>query len=227
MVTAVPDEPTAVAPEWQTEPQFPPVGELRLNLAALGVDGRAPDFGERLCRLSRDNEPYDFQFSAQRELIVVAPSGPLSNLDETAVNVELGIWDRDNPGAHFSQTIMFRLHSDAQLMPDAAWITQERFDNLTERELRSTINGAPDFVVEARSRSDQLPPLLAKWRSGWQEARAWDGCWTRLTGVPTSTAPVKTWTFSRTRQSCPARTFCRASFLRPAGSCSASNAPTD
>ena len=162
MVTAVPDEPTAVAPEWQTEPQFPPVGELRLNLAALGVDGRAPDFGERLCRLSRDNEPYDFQFSAQGELIVMAPSGPLSNLGETVINVELGIWDRDNPGAHFSQTIMFRLPSDAQLMPDAAWITQERFDNLTERELRSTINGAPDFVVEVRSRGDRLPPLLAK-----------------------------------------------------------------
>jgi Uma2 family endonuclease len=79
------------------------------------------------------------------------------------------MWDRRNPGANFSQTIMFRLPSGAQLMPDAAWITQERFDNLTELELRSTINGAPDFVVEVRSRSDRLPPLLAKmaeWMDG-------------------------------------------------------------
>ena len=70
---------------------------------------------------------------------------------------------------HFSQTIGFRLPSGAQLMPDAAWITQERFDNLTERELYGAINGAPDFVVEVRSRSDRLPPLLAK-MAEWMEA---------------------------------------------------------
>lgn len=33
------------------------VGQLRLNLAALGIDPDAPDFGERLSRLSVDNQP--------------------------------------------------------------------------------------------------------------------------------------------------------------------------
>ena len=69
----------------------------------------------------------------------------------------------------FTQTVAFRLPSDAQYMPDAAWITQERFDNLTEFELRNTINGAPDFVVEVRSRSDRLAPQLAK-MAEWMEA---------------------------------------------------------
>ena len=66
--------------------------ELRLNLKALGVDGRAPDFGERLCQLSRDNEPYDFQFSAQGELIVMAPlrSSDSNLADETVINGDLG-----------------------------------------------------------------------------------------------------------------------------------------
>ena len=171
MVTTTPREPTIEAPD---APQFGPDmpmasgSELRLNLKALGVDGRAPDFGERLCQLSRDNEPYDFQFSARGELIVMAPSGSDSNLAENGINGDLGMWDRSNPGAHFSQTVAFRLPSDAQYMPDAAWITQERFDNLTEFELRNTINGAPDFVVEVRSRSDRLPPLLAKMEE-WME----------------------------------------------------------
>ncbi len=169
MVTTAPTESAADAPHYEPDMPMAFGSELRLNLKALGVDGRAPNFGEQLCRLSRDNEPYDFQFSAQGELIVMAPSGPLSNRDENPINVDLGMWDRRNPGANFSQTIMFRLPSGAQLMPDAAWITQERFDNLTELELRSTINGAPDFVVEVRSRSDRLPPLLAKmaeWMDG-------------------------------------------------------------
>ena len=170
MVTTTPAEPTEAA-ELHYEPDMPMAfgSELRLNLKALGVDGSAPDFGERLCQLSRDNDPYDFQFSARGELIVMAPSGSESNLGETIINADLGMWDRRNPGAHFSQTVAFRLPSDAQYMPDAAWITQERFDNLTEFELRNTINGAPDFVVEVRSRSDRLTPLLAK-MAEWMEA---------------------------------------------------------
>ena len=170
MVTTTPAEPTEAA-ETHCEPDMPMAfgSELRLNLKALGVDGSALDFGEQLCQLSRDNEPYDFQFSAQGELIVMAPSGSESNLGETIINADLGMWDRRNPGAHFSQTVAFRLPSDAQYMPDAAWITQERFDNLTEFELRNTINGAPDFVVEVRSRSDRLTPLLAKMEE-WMEA---------------------------------------------------------
>ena len=168
MVTTTPDEPTTAAPDHEPDLPMASGSELRLNLKALGVDGRAPDFGERLCRLSRDNEPYDFQFSAQGELIVMAPSGPLSNRDETVINADLEMYNRQNPGMCFSQTVAFRLPSDAQYMPDAAWITQERFDNLTEFELRNTINGAPDFVVEVRSRSDRLPPLLAKMEE-WME----------------------------------------------------------
>ena len=172
MVTTTPKEPTEAA-ELHHEPDLPMAigSELRLNLKALGVDGSAPDFGERLVQLTRDNEPYDFQFSAQGELIVMAPSSSESNLAETVINADLGMWDRNNPGAHFSQTVAFRLPSGAQLMPDAAWITQERFDNLTELELRSTINGAPDFVVEVRSRSDRLTPQLAKMVE-WMEAGA-------------------------------------------------------
>ena len=172
MVATAPIQPTIDAPDPpHYEPDMPMTfgSELRLNLKALGVDGSSPDFGERLCQLSRDNEPYDFQFSAQGELIVTAPSGPLSNRDETVINADLEMYNRHNPGVCFSQTIGFRLPSGAQLMPDAAWITQERFDNLTELELRSTITGAPDFVVEVRSRSDRLPPLLAKMVE-WMEA---------------------------------------------------------
>ena len=181
MVTTTPTEPTITGPtikeptvEAPEAPHFVPglsmaVGsELRLNLKALGVDGSAPDFGERLCQLSRDNHPYDFQFSAQGELIVMAPTGSDSNIGETVINAVLAMWQLDNTGRSFSQTSMFRLPSGAVLMPDAAWITQERFDNRTEQERRGAINGAPDFVVEVRSRSDRLTPQLAK-MAEWME----------------------------------------------------------
>ena len=170
MATTASAEPTEAA-ELHYAPDMPMAfgSELRLNLKALGVDGSAPNFGEQLCQLSRDNEPYDFQFSAQGELIVMAPSGSESNLGETVINVILGMWQLNNTGRSFSQTSTFQLPSGAILMPDAAWITQERFDNRTEQERRGAINGAPDFVVEVRSLSDRLPPLLAK-MAEWMEA---------------------------------------------------------
>ena len=167
-IAAPEPEPTSTIPE-QQETDWLLIGELRLNLSALGVDHLAPDFGERLCQLSTDNEPWTFEYSAEGELIIMPAPGSESSLDETEVTGELYIWRRANGGRSYGATIGFRLPSGAQRIPDAAWITQERYDNLTPSERRGTINGAPDFVVEVRSRSDRLSPFLAKmqeWMDG-------------------------------------------------------------
>ena len=150
---------------------WPVVGELRLDLSALGVDHLAADFGERLCQLSGDNPPWQFEYSAQGELIIMPAPGSESSLDETEVTIVLGNWRIANGGRSYGATIGFRLPSGAQRIPDAAWITQERYDNLTPSERRGTINGAPDFVVEVRSRTDRLPPFLAKMEE-WMEGGA-------------------------------------------------------
>ena len=109
---------------------LPLVDKLRLNLSALGVDGGAPDFGEQLCRLSRDNHPYDFEFSAQGDLIVIMPSGWDTGANEQAAAAKLGAWQDENGGLSFPPTVMFNLPSGARYMPDASWITQERYDAL-------------------------------------------------------------------------------------------------
>ena len=170
MVTVKP-EPTLNAPADGPESagDWPLTGELRLNLSALGVDHLAPDFGERLCEFATDNPPWQFEYSAQGELIIVPPPGSESSREEAVASGELYVWQRANGGVSYGPTIGFQLPSGAQRIPDAAWITQERYDNLTPAEHRGTINGAPDFVIEVRSRSDRLPPFLAKmqeWMDG-------------------------------------------------------------
>lgn len=165
MVTVKP-EPTSTASSDVPEPaaDWPLAGELRLNLSALGVDHLAPDFGERLCQLSTDNPPWQFEYSAQGELIIVPPPGSESSREEADAIGELYIWRRVNGGMSYPSSVGFQLPSGAQRIPDAAWITQERYDNLTPAEHRGTIMGSPDFVIEVRSRSDRLPPFLAKMR---------------------------------------------------------------
>ena len=66
---------------------------------------------------------------------------------------------------------MFNLPSGARYMPDASWITQERYELLLAQEYRSAIDGAPDFVVEVRSRTDSLADGLAKMQE-WLDAGA-------------------------------------------------------
>ena len=83
---------------------------------------------------------------------------------ENETNVPLALWRRENGGYASSQNVLYQLPSGAMYMPDAAWITQERFDALRSGEYRSTIPGAPDFVVEVRSRTDNVDAGLAKMR---------------------------------------------------------------
>ena len=142
---------------------------LRLNLSALGIEPRAPDFAERFFRMACDNEPYEFEYTAQGVLIVMPPTGWESNIGENQTNAPLVMWQNENGGYASSQDVLYQLPSGAMYMPDAAWITQERFDALRSGEYRSTIPGAPDFVVEVRSRTDNLADGLAKmqeWMDG-------------------------------------------------------------
>ena len=161
----------AQAPAVAAPPPFPLAGSLRLNLTALGVDGCAPDFGEQLCQLTSDNHPYNFEFSAQGELIIMAPSGWESNIGEKGINAPLFYWCLAHGGFDASPTVMFHLPGGARYMPDAAWITQERYEALLAGEYMGTIDGAPDFVVEVRSRTDNPAEGLAKMRE-WMDGGA-------------------------------------------------------
>ena len=152
-----------------------PAGAIRLRLAALGIDHRADDFPERFIAFCEQNDLYAMEVSAKGELLILPMTGYRGNKQEFYMAVFLGNWELANGGSASSQTVRFRLPSGAALGPDAAWITQERFDALPERERETIIEGAPDFVVEIRSRTDNLRPLqdkMAEWmaagvRLGW------------------------------------------------------------
>ena len=148
---------------------LPLVGQLRLNLSALVAIPDAPQLGELLCRLSRDNEPYDFEYSADGELVVLPPLGWYDGAFVSGINASLWAWRLDNYGASFSQTVMYYLPNGAHLMPTASWIAQERYDALRAGEYTSTIPGAPDFVVEVCSRTHSMADGLAameEWMAG-------------------------------------------------------------
>ena len=160
---------TIAKPTTDKQAAIAPDGAIVLRLTALGIDHRADDFPARFIEFCEQNDLYEMEVTAEGELLILPMTGYRGNKHEFYFAVLLGNWDLINGGSASSQTVRFRLPSGAVLGPDAAWITQERFDALPELERDTIIEGAPDFVVEIRSRTDNLRPIqnkMAQWMAG-------------------------------------------------------------
>ena len=146
-----------------------PAGTIRLDLSALGIDHRAADFPVRFIEFCERNDLYEMEVNAAGELLILPMTGYRGNKEEAYMSHFLIGWELANGGSSSSQTVRFRLPSGEIRGPDAAWITQERLEALTEDEWNRVVEGAPDFVVEIRSRTDDLLPLQNKmnlWLTG-------------------------------------------------------------
>ena len=146
-----------------------PAGTTRLKLAPLGIDHQADDFPARFIKFCAQNDRYEMEVNAAGELLILPMTGYRGNKEENYMNHFLVGWELANEGSASSQTVRFRLPSGEIRGPDAAWITQERFEALTSDEWNRIVEGAPDFLVEIRSRTDDLRPLQNKmelWMAG-------------------------------------------------------------
>ena len=123
----------------------------------------------RFIEFCEQNDLYEMEVNAEGELLILPMTGYRGNKHEYYLSGFLFNWEVANGGSGSSQTVRFRLPSGAIRGPDAAWITQERFDALPEDEWNRIVDGAPDFVVEIRSRTDDLRPLqnkMVQWMAG-------------------------------------------------------------
>ena len=161
-------KPTVASPSAGV-PVAEPAGTIRLDLSALGIDHRAADFPARFIEFCEQNDLYEMEVNAAGDLLILPMTGYRGNKEELYMATILANWELIHGGSASSQTVRFRLPSGEIRGPDAAWITQERFDALPEDQWQTIVEGAPDFVVEIRSRTDALRPLQNKmglWMEG-------------------------------------------------------------
>ena len=123
----------------------PPPGILRLNLADLGVDHRAPDFPGKFCAFCEQNDLYEMEVSADGELIILPMTGVSESRWQLALNYFLGKWQMTNGGIALSQSARFQLPSKEIRGADATWMTRERFDTLTTEQKESIAEGNARF----------------------------------------------------------------------------------
>ncbi|MEM9004827.1 MAG: Uma2 family endonuclease [Cyanobacteria bacterium P01_F01_bin.86] len=110
------------------------------------------------------NRDLRLERTAIGELIVNPPTGGNTGKRNWSIAGELYLWWRNaqESGEAFDSSTGFELPNGANRSPDASWVGQDRWDALTAEQREEFIPLCPDFVVELRSKTDNLKKLRAK-----------------------------------------------------------------
>jgi Uma2 family endonuclease len=118
---------------------------------------------EQFYQLCVKNPELNIERSAQGILILMPPVGGESGSRELELGIDLGLWNRRSKlGKVFSSSTIFKLPRGGDRSPDAAWVELSRWQSLTPEQRQKFPPIAPDFVIELRSRTDDLSTLQEK-----------------------------------------------------------------
>ena len=98
------------------------------------------------------------------EIVIVSPHGAETSNRNARVIAQVVVWadEHEDLGLAFDSDTEFNLPNGGSRSPDAAWISRERWEALTDREREVFPPICPDFVIELRSPTDRLKPLQDK-----------------------------------------------------------------
>jgi Uma2 family endonuclease len=108
------------------------------------------------------------ELTSQGNLYIMPPVHFDSSSFEAEVIAELTFYVRNTgQGRAVSSSGGFKLPDGSVRMPDAAWISEEKYDQLSRSARKSFPAVVPDFVVEIRAHSDSLAKLKDKMVNCW------------------------------------------------------------
>jgi Uma2 family endonuclease len=120
---------------------------------------------EQFALLCQENRDLRFELTAQRELIIMPPTGSETGRRSGRLFLRVANWaEADGTGVVFDSSTGFTLSNGAIRSPDASWIKQDRWNALTKEQQAGFAPLCPDFVGELRSPTDRLSDLHAKMR---------------------------------------------------------------
>jgi Uma2 family endonuclease len=115
---------------------------------------------EQICNNNRDLK---FERTAKRSLVVMSLTGGDTGERNAELNGQLWLWNRQARLGHlYDSSTGFRLPNGAIRSPDAAWVSQARWEALTPEQRQKWVPLCPDFVVELKSNSDDIEDLRLK-----------------------------------------------------------------
>ena len=148
----------------------PPLGTSKHAVALatwhhlpLRVRAAVPLSDDELFELCQVNRDLRIERASDGEIWVMPPTGGETCRRNAALIAQLDRWSElDSTGVSFDSSTGFILSNGAERSPDAAWITRTRWQALSADDRARFPPICPDFVVELRSRTDDLGNLRAK-----------------------------------------------------------------
>lgn len=132
-------------------------GIIVLRLPGSGMTDE--EFFE-FCQLNRDLR---IERNAEGQIIIMSPTGGQTGNWNSEINAELVIWNRNHKlGKTFDSSTGFKLPNGATYGPDAAWMTNEKWNALSKEERKKFPPIVPDFIIELRSSNDSIEPIKDK-----------------------------------------------------------------
>ncbi len=114
--------------------------------------------------LCQANQDLQLERTATGEVIIMPPTFPWTGKQNFSLYIQLGVWnERTGLGVGFDSSAGFTLPNGAVRSPDVSWVSNERWEALTETQQKEEFSPlSPDFVIELRSNSDSLKKLREK-----------------------------------------------------------------
>ncbi len=111
----------------------------------------------------QDNDFLKFEYTADKQILVMTPTGVETGLKNSGISAQLWIWNNNNESGYvFDSSSGFTLPNSAVRSPDASWISKERYEALDKNDVKKFAHICPDFVIELMSEIDSLKDLKLK-----------------------------------------------------------------
>lgn len=118
---------------------------------------------EQFYQLCQNNRDLRFERNCRGDLMIMSPTGGETGERNSEINYQLRHWNKQSQrGKVFDSSTGFKLPNGSDKSPDAAWIPSEKWNNLTLKQQQGFVPLCPDFVIELRSKSDDLKVLQEK-----------------------------------------------------------------
>ena len=142
-------------PQWKRMVAIP-LSEFGKSLDDADIDDWFEAFAER------NSDMYEYEISGTGHLLIHEPTGHPGSVYEIELAGDLMLWARRNGGVPYGPSSRFILPDGSRFGPDAAWIREERRDELMLPENLPFAAIAPDFIAEIKSPSNTNAELLNK-----------------------------------------------------------------
>ena len=111
----------------------------------------------------QSNDEWSFERDANKNILFMPPTGSLTSHLNNNINYQITHWNRTSKtGKVFDSNGGFTLPDGSQRAPDAAWVSNEQWNQLSQEDKEKFAPICPEFIVELRSKNDNLDFLKDK-----------------------------------------------------------------